>query len=61
MAVPKHRTSKSRRDMRRSHDAIRSDVALVRCENCGEWKERHRVCAQCGTYRGRRVFEIQEA
>lgn len=61
MAVPKRKTSKTRRDKRRAHDAIPFNVALVRCENCGEWKERHRVCGECGTYRGRRVFDIQEA
>ena len=61
MAVPKRKTSKTRRDKRRSHDGLNANPALVHCENCGEWKERHRVCMECGTYRGRRVFDIQEA
>jgi len=61
MAVPKRKVSKSRRDMRRSHLALDFTVALVKCEKCGEYKERHRVCKACGTYRGRQVFEIQEA
>lgn len=61
MAVPKRKTSKTRRDKRRTHDALNANPALVRCENCGAWKERHRVCMECGTYRGRRVFDIQEA
>ena len=60
MAVPKRKTSKRRRDMRRAHDAIIFNVSLVHCEKCGSWKERHRVCKECGTYRGRQVFEIKE-
>ncbi len=60
MAVPKRKTSKTRRNKRRSHDALKLNVAIVRCEDCGAWKERHRVCMECGTYRGRTVFEIQE-
>jgi len=61
MAVPKRKTSKTRRDTRRAHDAISVNAALVKCESCGEWKARHRVCLACGTYRGRRVFDVQEA
>ena len=59
MAVPKRKTSKTRRDKRRSHDALKPNLALIHCENCGAWKERHRVCLECGTYRGRQVFAIE--
>lgn len=59
MAVPKRKTSKRRRDMRRAHDALPANEALIRCEECGTWKERHRVCHECGTYRGRQVFDIE--
>ena len=61
MAVPKRKTSKTRRNKRRTHDSLNTDLALIRCESCGNWKERHRVCMDCGVYRGRRVFDIQEA
>ena len=61
MAVPKRKTSKTRRDKRRAHDAIQFNVALVRCETCAAWKQRHHVCQECGTYRGRKVFDIEEA
>ena len=59
MAVPKAKTTKSRRNMRRSHDAL---VAAARsnCPQCGEAKHPHRVCANCGTYRGREVIRIDE-
>ena len=56
MAVPKKKTSKSRRDMRRSHLAL-SRVNLVECPNCGEMKQTHHVCAACRYYDGREVIE----
>jgi len=54
MAVPKKKTSKSRRNMRRSHHALRV-VGSVECSNCGEIKRPHHVCAACGHYDGREV------
>jgi large subunit ribosomal protein L32 len=58
MAVPKKRTSRSRRDMRRAHDAIKLTAASESCPECGELKLRHRVCEACGTYRGMQVLEV---
>ena len=60
MAVPKRKTSKSKRDMRRAHDAIKNLPALHKCESCGEMKQYHRVCPACGHYRGREVIEMEE-
>ncbi|KAF0138613.1 MAG: large subunit ribosomal protein L32, partial [Rhodospirillaceae bacterium] len=54
MAVPKKKTSKSRRDMRRSHHALRR-INVVECPNCGELKRPHHVCDRCGHYKGRDV------
>ena len=59
MAVPKRRTSRARRDLRRAHDAL-SLPARSRCPQCGEPKRPHRVCANCGTYRGREVVQTEE-
>lgn len=59
MAVPKRRTSKAKRDKRRSHDAA-VKPALSLCPQCHEPKLPHRVCAHCGTYRGRTVLETDE-
>ncbi|SFM69085.1 50S ribosomal protein L32 [Thermodesulforhabdus norvegica] len=59
MAVPKRRTSRSRRNNRRSHDAI-SAPALYLCPRCKSPKLPHRVCPNCGTYRGRDVLKIEE-
>ena len=57
MAVPKKKTSKSRKGMRRSHDALKNNAAVALCENCGEAKLLHRVCEACGYYRGVQVIE----
>ena len=57
MAVPKKKTSRSRRDMRRAHDALKFSAAVEACENCGELKLRHRMCESCGTFRGRQVVD----
>ncbi|HYC03235.1 MAG TPA: 50S ribosomal protein L32 [Azospirillaceae bacterium] len=54
MAVPKKKTSKSRRNMRRSHHAL-SVNAHNECKNCGELKRPHHVCGGCGHYDGRDV------
>jgi len=54
MAVPKKKTSKSRRNMRRAHDALKT-VGHIECPNCGEAKRPHHVCGSCGHYDGREV------
>lgn len=57
MAVPKKRTSASRRNMRRSHHALAIPTHIDACPDCGEVKLRHHVCPACGRYRERQVFE----
>lgn len=59
MPVPKKRTSKSRRNMRRSHDALEHNNLIV-CPNCGEGMQRHRACQACGQYRGRQIVQARE-
>lgn len=61
MAVPKKRTSRRRRDMRRAHDALKFTAAVEPCPSCAELKLRHRVCEACGTYRGQKVLEVGAA
>jgi len=60
MAVPKKKVSKSRRDMRRSHEAL-SGSAFNECPNCGELKRPHHVCSACGFYDGREVTPAKSA
>jgi large subunit ribosomal protein L32 len=56
MAVTKKKTSKSRRNMRRSHHALAAS-AYIECSNCGELKRPHHVCQACGQYDGREVSQ----
>ena len=60
MAVPKKKTSKSRRNMRRSHDSI-SGNAYVECPQCGELARPHHICNACGHYHGREVVTSEAA
>jgi large subunit ribosomal protein L32 len=57
MAVPKRKVSKSRRNMRRSHNRLRA-VNLGECPNCGELKLAHHICQACGHYNGREVIAL---
>ena len=59
MIVPKRRTSRARRDKRRSHRALRRP-AQAACPRCNEPRLPHRVCGNCGFYRDRTVIEIDE-
>ncbi len=58
MAVPKKKTSKSRRNMRRAHDSM-NVVGSTSCSNCGLHKLPHNVCTHCGMYRGRQVLNVK--
>jgi large subunit ribosomal protein L32 len=60
MPNPKHRHSKTRRDMRRAHDFLKPKQTSV-CPKCGAAKLPHRVCASCGFYKGREVMAGSEA
>lgn len=53
MAVPKRKTSKSARNMRRSHHAL-DGVNVVEDKTTGELKRPHHVSAD-GYYNGRQV------
>jgi len=56
MAVPKRRVSKARRDKRRSSVWKLTAPNLVKCSNCGEYTQSHKVCGNCGYYKGKEVI-----
>lgn len=53
MAVPKRKTTPSKRNMRRSHDGLKTKV-IVEDKTTGELKRPHHVSAD-GYYNGRQV------
>lgn len=57
MANPKRKISKSKRDKRHASWMNRLRTSqLSECPECGEPKLSHRVCPNCGYYRGQKVF-----
>ena len=55
MAVPKRKTSPSRRNMRRSHHAI-TKVNVIMDKESGEYKLAHHMSLKDGTYNNRQVI-----
>jgi LSU ribosomal protein L32P len=55
-ALPKRKVSQARRGNRRSHD-IAKKANLVPCPNCHAMRLSHRVCTNCGHYRGVEIIE----
>jgi large subunit ribosomal protein L32 len=60
MAVPKQKKSKSKRNMRRSHDALVAP-AYREDKQTGEFSRPHHVDLKTGMYRGRQVLNTQDA
>lgn len=58
MPVPKRKTGKASRDMRRSHDSL-TKPAVSTCPQCHEAKLPHRVCSNCGYYGGKEIVEVE--
>ena len=59
MAVQQNRKTPSKRNMRRSHDALKA-VTSLECPNCGELKLPHHVCGACGYYKDREVIVARD-
>lgn len=55
MAVPFRKTSKMRKNKRRTHYKL-AVPGLNECPQCGEYKLPHHVCKNCGYYKGREVI-----
>ena len=57
MAVPKKRTTSSKRNMRRSHHGA-VGIKLGACPKCRQPVPSHMTCPNCGTYKGREVVDV---
>ncbi|MBI2092783.1 MAG: 50S ribosomal protein L32 [Deltaproteobacteria bacterium] len=60
MAMPKHKISKSRRDMRKANHLKVKSANPSKCPQCGEPKMSHRVCIHCGFYKGKEIIKMGE-
>ena len=56
MAVPKRKTSKARRNKRRSHHRV-AFANVIEDKKSGEFRLSHHVDLKTGFYNGRQVFE----
>ena len=58
MPNPKRRHSKARTSKRRANDFLTPKSVSV-CTQCGASVMPHRVCKDCGFYKGREVIEAE--
>jgi large subunit ribosomal protein L32 len=59
MAVPKRKTSKSKRNMRRAHDAL-TLTNWIEDSHSGEPVRRHHIDLKTGMYKGKQVLEAKD-
>ena len=59
MAVPKRKTSKSKRNMRRSHDSLKF-INVVEDKESGEPRLQHRIDMSTGMYNGRQILKQKD-
>ena len=60
MAVPKRKTSPSKRNMRRSHDSLK-DINIIEDKNSGEPRMSHRIDLSTGMYNGKQILKQKKA
>ncbi len=56
MAVPKRKTTPSKRNMRRSHDSIK-DLNIIEDKESGEPRLSHRIDLSTGMYNGKQILK----
>lgn len=57
MAVPKRKTTPSKRNMRRSHDRLKTSTFIE--DNDGELHRPHHINLKSGMYKGRKVIAVK--
>ena len=60
MAVPKRKTSKSKRNLRRSHDAIQL-INIIEDKSSGEPRLSHTIDLSTGIYNGKQIIKKKES
>ena len=59
MAVPKRKTSISKKKMRRSHHKI-NPINVVEDKKSGEYRLSHHLDLKTGTYKGKQILDPKE-
>lgn len=57
MAVPKRKTTKSKRNQRRSHHRV-NKINIVEDKKSGEYKLSHHIDLKSGLYNGKKILDI---
>lgn len=60
MGNPARKTFRARRDSRRAQTMKTSIPGIVECPQCHDMKLSHRVCKNCGYYKGIEVVAIAQ-
>lgn len=58
MPTPKRKTTRSKRNHRAAHWRAQPP-SYSECPQCHQPKLPHRVCGNCGYYRGRQAIEVE--
>jgi large subunit ribosomal protein L32 len=58
MAVPKRKVSRSKVRSRKAGSSNKP-AQVSSCPECGAARQSHRVCPECGFYRGRQVKTVE--
>ncbi|MDR1695129.1 MAG: 50S ribosomal protein L32 [Endomicrobium sp.] len=56
MPNPKRKHTPHRRDSRRSANSKLAAPSSSKCPNCGAVKQPHKVCPECGFYKGKLII-----
>lgn len=59
MAVPKRKSSKARKNKRRSNVWKLKAPAFSKCSHCGALKAPHKVCGNCGYYNDKEIIKME--
>ena len=57
MPHPKKRKTKSGKNQRRSHHALKK-IALINCKKCNQPIKPHIACSNCGYYNGKETIDV---
>ena len=60
MAVPKRKTTKSKRNMRRSHDSL-NVINIIEDKESGEPRLPHKIDLSTGMYNGKQILIKKES